>query len=96
MLCHLAGNLKNKLSPKVAKEAISIWKKIKIADNYEEGDFLYDSLLFIVKKYKPEYAEYLSKLKENYLNFLKYPEDIRKYIYTTLILWNLLMHDWKE
>ncbi|WP_149267318.1 IS256 family transposase [Deferribacter autotrophicus] len=83
---HFARNLRNKLSPKVSKEAIALWKKIKMAYDYDEGCKLYDQLLTLVEKNKPDYAKYLQKYKENYLNFLKYPEDIRKYVYTTNIV----------
>jgi len=50
---------------------------------------LYEKLLEIINKTKPDYGKYLSKLKENYLNFLKYPEEIRRYIYTTNIVESL-------
>lgn len=83
---HFARNLRNQLSPKVSKKAIAIWKRIKMAYDYDEGSKLYDELLSLVEENKPDYAKYLKKYKENYLNFLKYPEDIRKYVYTTNIV----------
>ena len=86
---HLARNIKNQLSSKESREAILYWKKIKMANNYEEGEELYEKLLEIINKTKPDYGKYLSKLKENYLNFLKYPEEIRRYIYTTNIVESL-------
>ncbi|KAA0258777.1 hypothetical protein FHQ18_02185 [Deferribacter autotrophicus] len=81
-----ARNLRNQLSPKVSKKAIAIWKRIKMAYDYDEGSKLYDELLSLVEDNKADYAKYLKKYKENYLNFLKYPEDIRKYVYTTNIV----------
>jgi transposase-like protein len=86
---HLARNIKNKLSAKTSRQAISYWKKIKMADDYKEGEELYEKLLDVIRENKPDYGNYLSKLKENYLNFLKYPEEIRKYIYTTNIVESL-------
>lgn len=80
---HFARNLRNQLSPKVSKIAIDIWKKMKMAYDYDEGSKLYDELVTVIEKYKPDYAKYLRNHKENYLNFLKYPEEIRKYVYTT-------------
>jgi putative transposase len=39
-----------------------------------------------VRTYNPEYAQQIEKQKENYLAFLKYPEEIRRHIYTTNIV----------
>ena len=57
-----------------------------MADNFEEGEKIYNELLDFVKTEKPAYSKFLEKLKNNYLNFLKYPEDVRKFIYTTNIV----------
>ncbi|MGC8650414.1 MAG: transposase [Hydrogenobaculum sp.] len=39
-----------------------------------------------VREINPGYAKYLEKYESNYLAFLKYPEPVRKYIYTTNIV----------
>jgi transposase-like protein len=39
-----------------------------------------------VRTYNPEYAQQIEMKKENYLAFLKYPEEIRRHIYTTNIV----------
>jgi len=37
-----------------------------------------------VRTYNPEYAQQIEMKKENYLAFLKYPEEIRRHIYTKI------------
>lgn len=64
---HFARNLRNKLSPKLSKEAILLWKRIKMAYDYDEGCKFYDELVMLVENNKPEYAKYLKKNRDNYL-----------------------------
>ena len=85
-LVHLARNLRSKLSPKQSKQAIMLWKKIKMASDSDEGSAIFDSLIDFINSSKPDYAKFLKQFKNNYINFLKYPYEIRKYIYTTNIV----------
>ncbi len=49
----------------------------------EEGLNLMNKLIKIIEKFKPKMAQKLNKQKILYTNFLNYPPELRKYIYTT-------------
>jgi transposase-like protein len=83
---HLYRNLKNKLNLKSTKEIYKIWKAIKEASSLEEGQELFKKLLDLVKSINPNYARYLERYSKNFLAFLRYPEEVRKHIYTTNIV----------
>ncbi|MGC8677672.1 MAG: transposase, partial [Hydrogenobaculum sp.] len=50
------------------------------------GQKYYKELVDKVREINPSYTKYLEKYKSNYLAFLKYPEPVKKYIYTTNIV----------
>lgn len=85
-LVHLYRNLKNKLNLKNMKEFYKLFQAIKHSQNYEEGKKYYKEMIEKVREINPNYAKYLEKYEANYLSFLKYPENVRKYIYTTNIV----------
>ena len=43
-------------------------------------------MMDMVRAIRPSRAEELDGKKENYLAFMKYPEEVRKYIYTTNVV----------
>ena len=83
---HFYRNLKNKLNLKNTGELYKLWKAIKEASSPEEGQELFKKLIELVRKINPNYAKYLEKYSKNFLAFLKYPEEVKKYIYTTNIV----------
>lgn len=83
---HFYRNLKGKLTLKSTKQIYTLWKKIKEAESYDEGLNYFNELVEFVRTYNPEYAQQIERQKENYLAFLKYPEEIRRHIYTTNIV----------
>jgi len=83
---HFYRNLKGKLTLKSTKQIYTLWKKIKEAESYDEGLSYFNELVEFVRTYNPEYAQQIEMKKENYLAFLKYPEEIRRHIYTTNIV----------
>ena len=86
---HLMKNVRRKLAKKDSEEVIQELKIIKDrSKNYEEGEKLFDELCEKNSKNYKSYMEYLKSKKEEYLRFLKYPKEIRKYIYTTNVVEN--------
>ena len=83
---HFYRNLKGKLTLKSTKQIYTLWKKIKEAESYDEGLSYFNELVEFVRTYNPEYAQQIERQKENYLAFLKYPEEIRRHIYTINIV----------
>lgn len=82
-LVHLARNIHRSIAKRNSKEAMRLWRNIKDARNLEEGEIFFDQLVNIVKNEKPEMAELMKKQKNYYLNFLIFPEETRKHLYTT-------------
>ena len=58
-------------------------RKIKGADDKEEGERLFVLLCEAVEEEKEEWAKELSAKAGRYLAFLEYPEEVRRHIYTT-------------
>lgn len=80
---HMMRNVIKNLSKRNRKVVINLMKMIKISRDEKEGGSYYDKVIRIMEEEKPEMARIYKELKENYLTFLKYPESVRKYIYTT-------------
>ncbi len=82
-MVHLARNLHHNLKKANSKEAMRLWRDIKDARNFDEGEIYFHKLVELVKLEKPEMADHLLKQKNHYLTFLLFPEDTRKHFYTT-------------
>lgn len=84
-LCYL--HLQRNVRRNMGKQDASLFHKeldgIKSSRDYEEGRTRFERLCH---KYKTKYPSFIKAILpkiENYLCFLKYPEEIRRYIYTT-------------
>jgi len=64
-------------------------KQIKLSKDYEEGIEQFSQLCERYKSKYPSFINYILGNKEEYLCFLKYPEKVRKYIYTTNVVENM-------
>lgn len=81
---HLQRNVRCNMSKADAKEFNEQLKQIRVYSRDHEEALAKIEELF--KKYLdkyPTFIKYLTKKKEKYLAFTKYPKEIRKYIYTT-------------
>ena len=85
-LLHLQRNLKKKLSPQAYREAKELLGEIRRAHDKEEGKQPFSDLCSLVRKEKPQEAEYMEAKIDSYLAFLGYPEQVRSHIYTTNIV----------
>lgn len=85
---HLMKNVKRKLGKVDADDFVKELKLIKDSNTYSEGESMFDKLSEKYSKPYKSYMEYLKSKKEEYLRFLKYPKEIRKYIYTTNVVEN--------
>ncbi|HNV19887.1 MAG TPA: IS256 family transposase [Spirochaetota bacterium] len=82
-MVHLARNLHRNVSKLSAPLAMKLWRQIKDSSNIEEGEIYFDKLVDLIRREKPDYADYLHDRKDNYLTFLIFPEPTRKHFYTT-------------
>lgn len=82
-MVHLARNIYRNLLKKNVKEAMRLWKDIKEARNFDEGEIYFQKLVELVQTEKKDFAEQLLKQKNDYLTFLLFPEETRKHFYTT-------------
>jgi putative transposase len=82
---HLQRNVKHNLTREDSQQFNKGLRRIKESSDYEEGCKKLEELCGEFKDKYPNYMETLLGKKENYLQFLKYPEKIRKFIYTTNI-----------
>ena len=84
-IVHLNRNLYRNMKKEDAKFVTKKLHEIKTAcDNLEEGIAIYQK--DVIDKFKgqyPTFINHLDKRKEEHLAFLKYPEAIRKHIYST-------------
>jgi putative transposase len=82
-LIHMARNLHRQLSKSTVQEAIRLWRAIQNARDYSEGEAYFEQLVQLIDNEKKEMTKEYRALKTNYLAFLNYPQQIRKYLYTT-------------
>ncbi len=85
-LVHFQRNLKREFGGKVHREMRMLLKRIKESQTREEAEGHWQKLMAAIRSIKPQRARELEKKKENYLAFTKYPEEVRKYIYTTNVV----------
>jgi len=86
---HLERNIRRNMSKSDAKLFIQELSKLRFSNNYESALAEFDRLCERFQKKYPGYIKMLIEKKEHYLAFMKYPQPIRKHIYTTNIVENL-------
>ena len=85
-MVHLKRNLRSRLSKEAYRKTSKILREIKYVSSYEEGEEKWEELVKIVTGENGRYGERLKRKKEEYIAFIKWPEEVRKYIYTTNIV----------
>ena len=88
-IVHLKRNIRKNMSKTDAKKFIQELSKLKFSNNYESALAEFERICERFQKKYPGYIKMLIEKKENYLAFMKYPEPVRKHIYTTNIVENL-------
>ena len=88
-IVHLKRNIRKNMSKTDAKMFIQELSKLKFSNNYESALAEFEMICERFQKKYPGYIKMLIEKKENYLAFMKYPEPVRKHIYTTNIVENL-------
>ncbi|MCD6449574.1 MAG: IS256 family transposase, partial [Thermotogaceae bacterium] len=83
---HLKRNLRKKLSKEGYKRVSKLLREIKDSVNYEEAKMLWTEVVKIVNEESTNLGKRLENKGERYIAFTKYPEEIRKYIYTTNVV----------
>lgn len=81
---HLQRNVRRNMTKNDAKEFNEKLKEIRIySKDHQEALAKLEELLERFHGKYPSFIEYLSRKKEKYLSFTKYPKEVRGYIYTT-------------
>lgn len=80
---HMQRNLRRKLPKDVYRSIKQHIYSAKESDTRKEGLEHFAQAVDIIEKSDRRYADMLRQKAENYLAFLDYPADVRKYIYTT-------------
>jgi putative transposase len=90
-LCYI--HLERNVRRNMGKEDASLFNKelenIKSLREFEEGKERFEKLCHQYKNKYPGFIKSILSKRDNYLCFLKYPEEIRRYIYTTNSVENL-------
>lgn len=60
-----------------------LWRAIKNARDYSEGETYFEELIKLVESEKKDLAKEYRKLQKQDLAFLNYPPEVRKHLYTT-------------
>ncbi len=82
-ITHLKRNVTKHMSREDAIEFNNEFSNIKNSKSYDIAERRFSKLLMKYKEKYGSFIAYLWKRKENYINFTKYPDRVRKYIYTT-------------
>ena len=80
---HLQRNVRKNMGKGDAKFFNAELKRIRDCKDYEEGRERFENLCEQFKNKYPTFIKYVNGKIEKYLCFLKYPEEIKKHIYTT-------------
>lgn len=90
-LCYV--HLQRNIRKNMGKTDASFFNKeltaIRFCKDFDEGVSRFEKLCDKYSKEYPTYIKELLKKQNNYLCFLNYPEEIRKYIYTTNVVENI-------
>jgi len=82
-LVHLQRNLKAKLSVKTYRKVSSLFAKLRMASDRQEGERLFAELCQVVSEEYASWGQSLQEKASHYLAFLDYPQEVRKHIYST-------------
>ena len=80
---HMKRNLRREFSGDKYSKMKAQLKKVHASTTKEEGRGYWKKFVEIVKEYNPAMGKRYEEKEEHYLAFLDYPEELRKYIYTT-------------
>ena len=86
---HMQRNIKKNMSKQDAKQFYEELILIKRIEDYEKAIIKFEDLCKSYEKKYPGYIKGLLNKKEKYFNYKKYPEVVRKYIYTTNVVENI-------
>ena len=86
---HMQRNIKKNMSKQDAKQFYEELSLIKKINDYEKAIVKFEDLCKSYEKKYPSYIKGLLNKKDNYFNYKKYPEEVRKYIYTTNVVENI-------
>lgn len=86
---HMQRNIKKNMSKQDAKQFYEELSLIKKINDYEKAVIKFEELCKVYEKKYPAYIKGLLNKKDNYFNYKKYPEAVRKYIYTTNVVENI-------
>jgi putative transposase len=86
---HMQRNIKKNMSKQDAKQFYEELSLIKKINDYEKAIVKFEDLCKSYEKKYPPYIKGLLNKKDNYFNYKKYPEQVRKYIYTTNVVENI-------
>jgi transposase-like protein len=80
---HLQRNVRRNMGKEDASLFYKELENIKLSQDIEEGTERFKNLCNKYKDKYPTFIKYVISKTEHYLCFLRYPEEIRKHIYTT-------------
>lgn len=86
---HLQRNVRRNMAKEDASSFNKELENIKLSRDHEEGKGRFENLCHQYKNKYPTFIKAVLPKIDNYLCFLRYPEDIRKYMYTTNAVENL-------
>lgn len=82
-ITHFKRNITKNMSKQDGKEFKNNFDSIKSLGNYEHALEKFEKLILAYKDNYKHFSSLIWTKRCHYLNFLKYPEPLRKYIYTT-------------
>ncbi len=85
---HLQRNVRRHMSRKDSKEFNDTLKTLRTLKDFNKAVGMFDNLCRQYKKKYPAFIESALQKKELYFTFLKYPQPLRKHIYTTNVVEN--------
>lgn len=86
---HMERNVKRNMSKEDAKIFYEELLIIKRINDFEKAVLRFEELCRRFEKKYPAYIKALTSKKEQYFQYIKYPEPVRKHIYTTNIVENI-------
>ena len=84
-IVHLMRNLKKQFGREIYREAKRLLRKIMESLTIEEAEGHWERFIELLKSVNSKYARELLS-KNNYLAFVSYPEEVRRFIYTTNVV----------
>jgi len=82
-------NVRRNMSKTDAKEFNKSLTSIRLLGDYDKAIAMFENLCEEYKNKYPTFIKYLLAKKYLYFSFIKYPEPLRKHIYTTNMVENL-------